>query len=241
MNKTKALSITMAATLLISSCSSYNQFSAGVTGAHIGGEVGRTIGFLTSTRGYSGRSQALGSLIGMGVGAAMGVGIATSIENKANRQYQENYDTPPYYDAKPNQSYSNNYNDFQTSGGANSNTASLSRNNSNDFLVMSEPVYYDADGDGIMSKGETCQVETYITNRSSKVLSDIVITIDTDQDTRVTTSSPLITTLVPGQRVHYTGRIYCKKTRKHQNMQVQLNISHDNASLASNILIIPFK
>ncbi|MCR5313541.1 MAG: hypothetical protein K6E54_07880 [Bacteroidaceae bacterium] len=238
MKKVKIISSTMALLMLISSCGSYNQFSAGVTGASIGSDIGRSIGLLTSKRGYVGRNQALGSLIGMGVGAAVGVGISNIIENKSKVQYSDN--SQESYDSYNYSSNQNTQSDFQMGGGADY-PESSSYINTGSYLSVSELTYMDADGNGTISKGETCQIETYIKNRSNSVVENVTITIATDQDKRVTYSNPLITTLAPGQKVHYTGLIYCKKAKKNQVIQVQVNVTDSQTSNSSNILYIPME
>ncbi len=165
----------------------------------------------------------------MGVGAAIGVGIANSIEHKAKKKAEER-EKSRYDDSY---AYSS---DYQTSGGAQTpQSAGLS------YIDISDITYMDADGDGCISKGETCQIDAYITNKSNSTLSDVTITMFTDQAKRVTLSNPLITTLSPGQQVHYTGRVYCSKTKRDQGVQIMLNVSDGTGSANSETIYIPMK
>ena len=83
--------------VLVSSCNSAYQASSGISGALLGGSVGETVGFLTEHGRFRGENAALGNLVGMGVGAVLGVGIASQIEKNeraADVQYtEESYDS----------------------------------------------------------------------------------------------------------------------------------------------------
>lgn len=240
MKRNNYICFLMSSVMLFSSCTSYRQFSAATTGASIGSNVGRTIGFLTSGRGYSGKSQALGSLIGMGVGAAVGVGIANSIENRSKAQYSsETQSDNTYVERQSYNSYDNGYtSDYQIGGGASGSVSSI---NSNSNFIIHNVTYMDADGDGYIGKGETCQVDAYIKNVSAYPISNVTITLVSDQEKRVVLSNPLMTTLEPGQNVHYSGRVYCLKAKSNQGVNVVVNVSDGNTSLNSNTIYIPMK
>lgn len=225
MKTTKITGLTLAATILISSCTTSYQATSGVTGAMIGSHVGETIGYLTGHGRFRGENAALGSLIGMGVGTLLGVGIANQVEqnertNARNRQYD---DTP-----SPR---ANDY-DYQTGGGCyNGNMLATS---------ISDLTYMDADGDGYLSKGETIEVEGFITNTSDTPLQDIVIYLSTNDTKPFTLSPSLTTTLAPGQKIRYTGRVHCNKVRG-KSVCIQLNTTYNSKTSTSNTLIVNTK
>ena len=92
MKKTKITCLTLATVMMASSCTSSYQAAGGMTGAMIGSSVGEAVGFLSGHGPFRGENAALGSLIGMGIGAVLGVGIASQIEENEKveaRRYEE--------------------------------------------------------------------------------------------------------------------------------------------------------
>lgn len=222
MNKTRIGAIFMASTMLFASCTTSYQASSGVRGAMIGARVGETVGFLTGRGHFRGDNAALGSLIGMGVGAALGVGIAATIEKNERQAYESPYQRDDY------QQNSSSYNNQ-------SYTPSLQSN----LVNITDVSYTDGNGDGYVSKGETIEIEGYITNKTNSPLSELVIFLDTDNQKDFVVSPSLTTTLLPNQRIRYTGRIYCKKTRRTSQLKVILNASLGNQTQNNETLIIP--
>jgi hypothetical protein len=218
MKRNKVLSVALATLILTSSCGTSYQAAGGVTGAMIGGQVGEAIGFLTGHGPFRGENSALGNLVGMGVGAVLGVGIASQIERNEQAANTQTYDAP--------------YEDYQTRGGAYMGAAPSVRTN------ISPLNYMDGDGDGYLSKGETIEIEGFITNTTREQLNNIVIYLSTDNNKNCSISPSLTTSLEPGQRIRYTGRIHCKKAKKNQSVSVRLNVAYADKTSTSNPLTI---
>lgn len=247
MNKIKFFSLIAAASILISSCSSYSQAAAGLTGAAVGSRLGRDVGYLAGGWRFGGSSSALGSLIGAGVGAALGVGIHNSIEQNRERRMAERNQR---YD---HNSQSSTFDDYQIGGGAGGyeqGGANQSKSNvsgysntpvSNGYISISPISYMDADGDGYMSKGEPVEVETYITNVSGSALRDVTIAIDVANNRYVTVSNPINTSLHPGQKIRYTGRIYCQKRKSAAWVNVCVSVYAGGKKLSSTPLPLSLK
>ena len=226
--------ILLAAVTLLSSCQTSGQAAAGLTGAAIGSTLGSAIGGATGGHygrygyyHYNGQGAALGSLIGMGVGAALGVAIQKSAEENERRQY-ENYQEYDSYDQNSN--YSRNYSN-------NNYTPASSRLP----VHISEVTYFDGNGDGFMSKGETLEVETYIENRSNSTLYSVDIVLDTQQSKYVIASSPLTITLEPRQKVRYSGRIYCRKAKNGRSVPLTITVSAGNQMAQSETINLYMK
>jgi uncharacterized membrane protein len=96
----------------------------------------------------------------------------------------------------------------------------------------------DGDGDGYLSKGETIEIEGFITNTTREQLNNIVIYLSTDNNKNCSISPSLTTSLEPGQRIRYTGRIHCKKAKKNQSVSVRLNVAYADKTNTSNPLTI---
>ncbi len=236
MKQVKIGALALAGAILASSCASSYQAASGATGAMIGSRVGEAIGFVSGRGHFRGHNAALGSIIGMGVGAALGVGIASHIEKNEHKGYDERR-------TSRTSDYSSS--DYQTGGGAYSNgdysDNSISATGHNGQLTISELTYMDADGDGYFSKGEVCEIEGFITNNTSTPIRDVVIYLNVSNSKDFFRSPSLTTTLLPGQRIRYTGRVSCKKARRGQNVFVNLNAQYGNTSTSSTNLAIEIR
>ena len=96
MKQTKVACIVLALAMMVSSCGSAYQAESGARGAIIGGHVGEMVGLLSGHGHFRGENAAIGSLIGMGIGAILGVSVASQIEEKEKaeaRRYDEDYNT----------------------------------------------------------------------------------------------------------------------------------------------------
>lgn len=225
MKKNKLACAAMASLILMSSCSSSYQASAGVTGAYLGGHIGEAVGFLSGHGHFRGENAALGSLVGMGVGAILGVGIANQIEK--NQQHNDGI-------------YHNSDTDYQTGGGAGYDEAgapngdyrgTYSKGYTLDSgLEVSDLSYTDSDGDGLISQNEVIEVESVIKNTTDKMMRNVTIWLEVDDAKRCRVSPSLTTTIEPGETIRYTGRVYCKKARSGQRVTVTLCTNYTGLS-----------
>lgn len=240
MKKTKISCLTLATIMLASSCTSSYQAAGGVTGAAIGSRVGGAVGFLSGHGHFRGSNAALGSLIGMGIGAVLGVGIASQIEENEKAEAarrQEGYGNNTYDTTSPTTTNDGTYDypDYQIGGGSYNGSISTAS------VSISELTYMDADGDGYIAKGETVEVTGFVTNTSNTTIYDIVINLSVNDPKAYTVSPSLTTTLQPGQKIRYTGRVRCNKSRKGQSVGINLNASYASKDITSNQLFIRAK
>ena len=267
MKKNQITCLTLAAALLASSCTSSYQAAGGVTGAMIGSHIGGAVGALAGHGPFRGESSALGSLIGMGIGAILGVGITSQIEEQERaeaRRYEDYeqsrttsgndgyYDNNVSYQTSGNDGYYDNNVSYQTSGGYQNGNQPVQENHNyqigsynggvtSTVLSISDLTYMDADGDGYISKDETIEVEGYITNTSNSILRDIVIYLDVNDQKAFSISPSLTTTLQPGQKIRYTGRVHCLRTRGVTSAGINLNTEYAGKTYTSNSLFVGVK
>lgn len=208
----------LALAMMASSCGSAYQAESGARGAIIGGHVGEMVGILSGHGHSYGKNAALGSLIGMGIGAVLGVSVASQIEEKEkaeSRRYDEDYNTVS--------------------------SPSPTTSSPSAAINLSDLTYADTDGDGYISKDEIIEVEGFITNTSNSVINDIVIYLTTNDAKAFIVSPWLTTTLQPGQKIRYTGRIHCRKTRGKSGAEVRLHTIYADKDNTSNSLFVPTK
>jgi len=231
MKATKITCLTLATAMLASSCTTSYQAAGGLTGAMIGSHVGETIGALSSHGHFRGESAALGSLIGMGIGAILGVGIASQIEENERVRYEE-YSNDVSHHTSTEQNSGNESPGYQIGGSAYNGMSTSA------VLSISDLTYMDADGDGCISKGETIEVEGYITNSTKATLHNIVISMNVSDSKAFSTSPSLTTTLYPGQRIRYTGRVHCNRLRHNQSVGIGIGVEHAGKNSISNSLYV---
>ena len=252
MKKTQFTCLTLAAALLASSCTSSYQAAGGVTGAMIGGHVGEMVGVLAGHGPFRGESAALGGLIGMGIGAILGVGITSQIEEQERAEARRYEDYGQNRTTADNDGYYDNNVGYQISGGYQGDSQPVQENHNyqigsyngaitSSVLSISDLTYMDADGDGYISKDETIEVEGYITNTSNSVLRDIVIRLNVNDPKAFSISPSLTTTLQPGQKIRYTGRVHCLRTRGVTSAGINLNTDYAGKTYTSNSLFVGVK
>ena len=252
MKKNQITCLTLAAALFASSCTSSYQAAGGVTGAMIGSHIGGAVGALSGHGPFRGESAALGSLIGMGIGAILGVGITSQIEEQERAEARRYEDYEQSRTTNGNDGYYDNNVSYQTSGGYQNGNQPVQENHNyqigsynggvtSTVLSISDLTYMDADGDGYISKDETIEVEGYITNTSNSILRDIVIYLDVNDAKAFSISPSLTTTLQPGQKIRYTGRVHCLRTRGITSVGINLNTVYAEKTYTSNSLFVGVK
>lgn len=232
----KILAILLGVSVLASSCASSYQASGAMNGAMVGSTVGRAVGALSGRGCFHGRNAALGSLIGAGVGTILGVGITSAIEQKERRAYenQSSYEADNY--APAGGAYDHQYNTPSRPNTVYSGAHGGAYNTLD--VAISELTYTDANGDGCISKGETIEVQTFITNTTNTVLRDIVLSLNVSDPNNLRVSPSLTTTLRPGQRIRYTGRVYCTRARNGRWSNIHLTATCNGRSVVSEVIAV---
>lgn len=170
-----------AAMILMTSCSSSNQFYGTMTGASVGGMFGSAIGSITG--GWHGRS--VGTVVGMAVGGAVGAAATAPKTKDGNYRSSDNYNTYERDDYRMN----NERSPFAD-------------------IEIQNLRYVDEDNNGGINAGEHAKLVFEIRNTGRDVVYDIapVITVSGTKQIYLSPTA-IISELGPGKGVRYTAEI----------------------------------
>ena len=216
-----------AASVILSSCStspSYYSMSGTMAGASIGSQIGEAIGWFSG-----GHNRYGSSLVGRVIGTAAGAGIGYSITQKQISNLNKQYDNR-------NTVSENTYNNTFT---PESNTINrnfrIGKNSKtyNNSLCIGNISYQDENGDGKISKGETCTITYEVSNNTQWLISDLVVAISEETNTKRFAFSPSTpnVSISPGGTIRYKANVFCKKKPSQSNVVIKLNAYSNEKSM----------
>lgn len=251
----KVLTLALGATLVLSSCDTYTGVGA-VTGAQFGNVIGSAIGGITG--GWRGSDW--GSLIGTAAGAAAGAAIGAAVDQsqqqkyddyaaaRAERRSRQTYERSSQRSTGRDYGYNNSGSyDANNSGsyGANSGEVFDPTNSGDDRIAfdmpVSEPIVIrraeltDANGDGVLKRGEECTVRFEIMNNSDKTVYDICPMVDdVTGNKHVHVSQNLrIESIAPHQGVRYSATILADNRLKDGEVNIRVGVMQGNKEITS--------
>lgn len=195
----KTLVMVLGAAMMLSSCTSSNQFYGAATGASLGGMFGSAIGAISG--GWRGSN--VGTIAGMAIGGVIGAAATAPKASKESRtsDYYNGYD---YDDYRQNNSYSP--------------YASICVEN----IRLAE-----SHSNNCIDAGEHAKLIFEIRNMGSDVVYDIapVITVSGTKQIYLSPTA-IISELGPGRAVRYQAEVVA--TNKLKNGVADFNISFSN-------------
>jgi len=251
----KVLTLALGAMLVLSSCDTYTGVGA-VTGAQFGNVIGSAIGGITG--GWRGSDW--GSLIGTAAGAAAGAAIGAAVDQsqqqkyddyaaaRAERRSRQTYERSSQRSTGRDYGYNNSGSyDANNSGsyGANSGEVFDPTNSGDDRIAfdmpVSEPIVIrraeltDANGDGVLKRGEECTVRFEIMNNSDKTVYDICPMVDDITGNKhVHVSQNLrIESIAPHQGVRYSATILADNRLKDGEVNIRVGVMQGNKEITS--------
>lgn len=251
----KVLTLALGATLVLSSCDTYTGVGA-VTGAQFGNVIGSAIGGIIG--GWRGSDW--GSLIGTAAGAAAGAAIGAAVDQsqqqkyddyaaaRAERRSRQTYERSSQRSTGRDYGYNNSGSyDANNSGsyGANSGEVFDPTNSGDDRIAfdmpVSEPIVIrraeltDANGDGVLKRGEECTVRFEIMNNSDKTVYDICPMVDDITGNKhVHVSQNLrIESIAPHQGVRYSATILADNRLKDGEVNIRVGVMQGNKEITS--------
>ena len=197
--KKTLISVLSAALILMSSCTSANQFYGAATGASLGGMFGSAIGGITG--GW--RGSDVGTIAGMAIGGVIGAAATAPKVKQENRtsDYYNGYDYDDYHQNNSYSPYSNIYVE----------NIRLAESMSNNCI----------------DAGEHAKLIFEIRNMGNDYVYDIapVITVSGTKQIYLSPTA-IISELAPGKAVRYQAEVVA--TNKLKNGVADFNISFSN-------------
>jgi uncharacterized protein YcfJ len=235
----------MGALLVLSSCQSYTAAGA-YTGAQFGNVIGSAIGGISG--GWRGHHQ--GRLIGTIGGAVAGAAIGAAVENAENRKVEEAMERRAQARSGINQ---RDYEDsgFDPQGRGDDRitfdegpAVSGERSVSVTDLIRKAPIelrnaeIYDANGDGILTRGEQCTVSFEIMNNTDNVIYDLMPMVEDVTGNRHVNISPnlRVESINPRQGIRYTATILADKRLKDGEIMVRVGVMQGQQEVTSQTL-----
>lgn len=201
MKKTLLVSLS-AALILLSGCSSANQFYGAATGASVGGMFGSAIGSIAG--GWKGRD--VGRLTGMVIGGAVGA-AATAPKTKTTETRSSDYYNGYDYDDYRQNSYNSPYAD----------------------LVVENLRFVDTNSNEYVDADEHGKLIFEIRNVGNEYIYDIapVITVSGTKEIYLSPTA-IISELGPGKAVRYTAEMIATKKLKSGRADFTIGFSNGN-------------
>lgn len=208
----------LAATLLLSSCTSYDSWNRTTTGMSLGAMFGSTVGGIIG--GYRGSDA--GMLIGGAVGAAAGAASASAAEEKRNQRNNEydysatrrnNSRNNSRYNDRNNQGYNNEYVEYgQYSDYDYAPTSATSQ------LEVSNIIFSDANGNRVLEPRERAYVTFEIYNRSNTTVYNVAPIVTCNEKRINISPTAIIGDIRPGQGLRYKAAIVGKRNLRSRNV-----------------------
>jgi len=211
----------LSSALLLSGCTSYNQFGATATGASLGGLFGSAIGgIIGGPHGHD-----VGAVVGVVAGAATGAAASNSIENNRTKTYRNSSARTSSYDNdEVEYSRSRTY-----STGAHSNWSNIDIRNIQ---------YSDPNDNHVLEAGESANISFEIYNTGSEALYDVAPQITCSTKQVQISPTAIVSTIEPGQGVRYRAAVVGGKRLKDGEAAFQVSFGSGSRKVtASNFRI----
>jgi hypothetical protein len=238
----KVIMMMLGATLLISSCGTYEATGA-FTGAQFGSIIGSAIGGITG--GW--RGSDIGTLVGMAGGAAVGAAVGRAADERSQRQYEEHV----YQREQRRQAAAAAERQYDDSGfdpaGRGDDRIEMTTDyaaTTNDYsatyagsecLEIRNPRLVDHTHDNLLTRGEEARMVFEIYNRSSKPVYRVLPSVtEVSGNKHIHISeNVLIESILPYQTLRYTAMVKADNKVKDGEAVIRITVFQGNAELSS--------
>ena len=229
----KVLLMMLGAALLMSSCGTYEAEGA-YTGSTFGNILGSAIGGIAG--GW--RGEHIGSLIGTVGGAAAGAAIGAAADNKREAKIQERRAAAWGVNSRQTAQRQNDGSGFDAqmrgddrisfSGGDNSAA-------SGEALVIRNAGVYEAVNDGVITRGEKCEVIFEIANTADQPVYDVFPLVEEATGNKHIHISPnmRVESIAPHMSIRYTAVLVADRGLRNGQIQVRLGVAQGNKLVSS--------
>lgn len=236
----------LSAAVVLSSCGSYE-----ATGAYTGSQFGHMIGSAIGGIAGGWRGHEIGSLIGTVGGAAAGAAIGHAADKAQQKKYEDyaanrrqqrqaaarqrsngsNYDQSgfdPQMRGDDRITFDNSSGTPTPSIGAHSFAASQP-------IIIRNAGVYESQRDGVLTRGETCEVVFEIANTSDRPVYDIFPLVEEATGNRHVHISPnlRIESIAPHQAVRYTATLAADRSLRNGRILVRIGVAQGNSVVNS--------
>lgn len=190
--KSYAPILMLAATVAVSSCSTYSEWTRGTTGAYVGSMFGSLIGDIVGGP----HGSTVGALVGAAAGGAAGVASAKAEQERREQRIADRYDER--YDESISYGHGHDYSYIGPTSPAS-------------CLEVSNIVFADANNNRCLEGGETAYITFNITNRSGRPIYNVAPVI-TCENRRVEISpTATIARIDPARGMRYKAVVHAPR------------------------------
>ena len=224
----KGLLILIGAALLMSSCGS-NEAAGAYSGGMFGNMLGSAIGGIAG--GWRGHD--IGAVVGTIGGAAAGAAIGASID-KAERKSYEEQRIQRGINTRTDSRYDQSGFDPQMRG---DDRISFKGGMDETPLTIHNAGIYESQRDGVIVRGETCQVIFEIKNNSGHPVLDVFPLVEEVTGNKHVHISPnmRIESIAPHQAIRYTATLVADKGLKKGQIKVRVGVAQGDKLVESEI------
>ena len=221
----KMMMILTCALLLMSSCGSYE-----ATGAYTGSQFGHILGSAIGGIAGGWRGHEIGSIIGTVGGAAVGAAVGHAAD-KAQQQKYEDHMARRGYDP---QMRGDDRITFDTGGSSVPSVRAHSLRGAGSLVIRHAGIY-ESERDGVLKRGETCQVVFEIANEGDSPVFDVFPLVEEATGNKHIHISPnlRIESIAPHQAIRYTATLGADRGLRNGQIEVRIGVAQGNRLIES--------
>ena len=227
----------MSAAVVLSSCGSYNAATGAMAGGQFGHVIGSAVGGITG--GW--RGSEWGSLIGTVGGMAAGAAIGSSIDKKQHeavmgKKAKRQTEKVQRQQTQRQQQQTRQYDDsgFDPQGRGDDRIV-FDQGASLPQLQIRNAGIYESVKDGVLTRGEECQVVFEIFNNTSEAVYDVRPLVEDVTGNKHINISPnlIIENIAPHKGVRYTATVLADSRLKDGEILVRIGVAQGENEITS--------
>ena len=240
----KVIVIALGVAVMMSSCSSYNATAGAYAGAQFGHVIGSAIGGITGGwRGHDWGSL-IGTVGGMAAGAAIGAAVENAHEKKIEKQRAERpvprqqrvQQRQQRVQEPVNNDYGYDDSGYDPEGRGDDRIVFSDEGVSNhSSLLIRNAGVYEAQKDGVLTRGEECTVIFEIFNNSNRTIYDVRPWVEDVTGNKHINISPnlRVESIAPHKGIRYTASILADSKLKDGEILIRVGVAEGEKDVSS--------